>query len=206
MTKKVLAIILSLMLCTACCVPAFAEDESSGFDIESILASDIAQEILATEGMSDITNIVIDAIAAIGSIDIQAMGKEKATAFIQSILNMVGGELQDQKTNIDAFATNPLNIIDRLFDTDIKDTVDNIVDKPENNDSDLQINNGDVDGDGTITPADARIILRRSARLITLTPEQEFLADIDGDGNITPADARIVLRISAGLDSIDAYL
>lgn len=206
MAKKVLAIILSLMLCAACFVPVFAEDEASGFDIESILASDIAQEILATEGMSDITNIVIDAIAAIGSIDIQAMGKEKATAFIQSILNMVGGELQDQKTNIDAFATNPLNIIDRLFDTDIKDTVDNIVDKPENNDSDLQINNGDVDGDGTITPADARIILRRSARLITLTPEQEFLADIDGDGNITPADARIVLRISAGLDSIDAYL
>ncbi|MBQ8209394.1 MAG: dockerin type I repeat-containing protein [Clostridia bacterium] len=208
MTKKIMAIILSAVLCAACCIPAFAEDSeaSGGFDMESILASEIVQEILATEGMSDITNVVIDVVAGVGGLDIQAMGKEKATAFIQGIIGMVGEELQDTVTNVDAFATNPVDIVDRLFDTEIKDTVEDIVDQPENSDTDLVINYGDVDGDGIYTSADARIILRRAADLITLTDEQEYLADTDGDGEITAKDARIVLRIAAGLETIDAYL
>lgn len=203
MTKKFIAIILSLLLCTAFCVPAFAED---GLDIESILASDIAQQILATEGMSDITNVVIDVIAGAGSIDIQGMGQEKATEFIQGIIGMVGEELQDQVTNVDAFATNPIDIVDRLFDTDVKDTVDDMVDPPENDEDDLQFSYGDVDCDGIVTPADARIILRAAANLITLNETQAYYADVDGDGYITTTDARIALRIATGLETIDAYL
>lgn len=203
MTKKVLSIILSLLLGLACCVPAFAADD---LDIESILASDIAQEILATEGMTDISNIVIDVIANAGSIDIAGMGKDKAVGFVQSIINMVGGELQDQKTNIDAFATNPMDIVDRLFDTEIKDTVSDMVDKPENDENDLQFIYGDADLDGVVTTADARIILRAAVELIVLNETQAYYADVDGDGYITTTDARIALRIATGLETIDAYL
>ena len=60
---------------------------------------------------------------------------------------------------------------------------------------------GDVDGDGNITSADALTILRASAGLSSLSPEQTKLADVDGDGNVTSADALLVLRHSAGLSS-----
>ncbi|MDR1630284.1 MAG: dockerin type I domain-containing protein [Oscillospiraceae bacterium] len=58
---------------------------------------------------------------------------------------------------------------------------------------------GDVNKDGKITAADARSILRFSAKLETPTPEQAVIADVDADGKITAADARTTLRVSAGL-------
>ena len=223
MTKKILAVIMSVVLCAVCSAPVFAAGElSSGgidlegmlgdvagggsLDIESILASDIAQEILATQGVTDITDVVIDVIANAGSIDIQGMGKDKATALVQNVIDLVGGELKDTATNIDAFATNPLDIVDRLFDTDVKDTIEDAVDKPENDDNDLVLTIGDVDGDGIITPADARLALRKAASLIDLTDEQAYRADIDGDGTVTHKDARIILRIAADLEALDSYV
>ena len=59
---------------------------------------------------------------------------------------------------------------------------------------------GDVDGDGTVTAADARITLRASSKLITLNKIQKEVADVDFDGDITSADARIILRVSSKLD------
>lgn len=60
---------------------------------------------------------------------------------------------------------------------------------------------GDADGDGEITAADARLILRASAGIEKLQGQNLSNADADGDGEITAADARKVLRESAGLDS-----
>ena len=60
---------------------------------------------------------------------------------------------------------------------------------------------GDVDNDGGITAADARMILRAAVGLETLSRMQKNAADADGDKEITAADARMVLRISVGLDA-----
>ncbi len=59
---------------------------------------------------------------------------------------------------------------------------------------------GDADGDGIITAADARKILRASAGLDNLQGQNLKNADADGDGEITAADARKILRESAGLE------
>ena len=59
---------------------------------------------------------------------------------------------------------------------------------------------GDLDGNGKVSAADARIALRVSARLETLTAAQTTLADVDGNGKITAADARKILRVSARLE------
>ncbi len=56
---------------------------------------------------------------------------------------------------------------------------------------------GDVDGDGKITAADARDILRSSVGLEEVSANA---GDIDGDGKVTAADAREALRISVGLE------
>lgn len=59
---------------------------------------------------------------------------------------------------------------------------------------------GDVNGDGEITAADARTILRAASKLEELDESQKKEADIDNDGKITAADARAALRRSAGLE------
>ena len=66
---------------------------------------------------------------------------------------------------------------------------------------------GDVDNDGRITAADARLALRRAVDLETYaegTPD--FIAcDIDKDGKATAGDARIILRIAVDLESVESY-
>lgn len=59
---------------------------------------------------------------------------------------------------------------------------------------------GDVNNDGVVTPADARIVLRHSAKLELLYVDQFDRADYNNDGVITPGDARMILRKAAGLE------
>lgn len=61
---------------------------------------------------------------------------------------------------------------------------------------------GDVDDNGTITAADARLALRASVELEKLTETQTLAADANKDGTITAADARLILRASVGLENL----
>ena len=77
---------------------------------------------------------------------------------------------------------------------------DDIPDKPQPNV--LTYLPFDVDLDGAVSAADARLALRVSVGLETLaeiTPAF-FSADSDGDGQITADDARHILRASVGLE------
>lgn len=58
---------------------------------------------------------------------------------------------------------------------------------------------GDVNGDGTLTSADALCILQSVAGILDLTDEQKKSADLDGDGEITSADALFILQKVVGL-------
>ncbi|MCH5278202.1 MAG: dockerin type I repeat-containing protein [Christensenellaceae bacterium] len=58
---------------------------------------------------------------------------------------------------------------------------------------------GDVDGDGSLSTADALMILRSAMQLIVLEGNAFAAADYDGNGSVTVADALVVLRISMGL-------
>lgn len=60
---------------------------------------------------------------------------------------------------------------------------------------------GDVNGDGAIKAADARLALRCSAKLEELSEEQIKVADVDKSGKVTASDARKILRVSASLDN-----
>lgn len=63
---------------------------------------------------------------------------------------------------------------------------------------------GDVDLDGSVTAADARLALRRAVLLETFAEDSlEFLAaDVDGDGAVTAGDARAILRAAVGLEAL----
>lgn len=56
-----------------------------------------------------------------------------------------------------------------------------------------------VDGNGTITAADSRLVLRYSSKTETPTNRQYALADVDGDAQVTAADSRYILRYSSCL-------
>ena len=67
---------------------------------------------------------------------------------------------------------------------------------------------GDVNLDGKITPADARLALRISAGLENKPASDSVVflnADVNGNGVITHADARIILRVTAGLAHFSHY-
>ena len=63
---------------------------------------------------------------------------------------------------------------------------------------------GDMDEDGIIAATDARIALRASAKIETLSAENRVLADVDYDSKVTAVDARTILRVSAKLQSFES--
>lgn len=68
---------------------------------------------------------------------------------------------------------------------------------------------GDMDEDGKVTSADARLVLRYSVGLQDnpegYTEDVLYKCDIDQDGKISSSDARSVLRLSVGLDEFPAH-
>lgn len=85
--------------------------------------------------------------------------------------------------------TDVLNLYDKLLAAGYQSVINS-----------FNITPGDVDGDGKVTAADSRLILRASTGLETLNDEQLLAADIDKDGKATAADARIAMRKSVGLE------
>ncbi len=63
---------------------------------------------------------------------------------------------------------------------------------------------GDLNHDGLVTATDARICLRASAQLTSLTLRQERAANVFFNGEITAANARKILLVSSELE--DFYL
>ena len=64
---------------------------------------------------------------------------------------------------------------------------------------------GDVDNDGLITAADARLILRQVVQIDCYDPDSAAYAacDVDGDGLVTSEDARLLMRVSVGLEDFE---
>lgn len=58
----------------------------------------------------------------------------------------------------------------------------------------------DADENGTVSAADARIVLRASVGLEEITDRLITIADNDKDGRLTASDARYILRFSVGLE------
>ncbi len=59
---------------------------------------------------------------------------------------------------------------------------------------------GDINKDGNVTAADARLALRMAAKIDPSTEEAVTLADMNNDAKLTAADARLILRKAAKID------
>ena len=58
---------------------------------------------------------------------------------------------------------------------------------------------GDANRDGSVTSADARLVMRFSSMLESYTDEQAVISDVNYDSEITAADARMIQNYAAGL-------
>ena len=58
---------------------------------------------------------------------------------------------------------------------------------------------GDVNGDGAVDAADAVLVQRYDAGMITLSDTQLRAADVNSDGTVDAADAVLIMRLDAGL-------
>ena len=218
--KKIIALVLSMLLCVSMMVPAMALDlggllgggssedggEGGGIDIGTILNSDIVQSLLANEGVMDVTAIVLQIVGMMNQETLEEMGKEQFENMVQTLIEELGWQLSAITGNKDLIITyDPLKVAGNLFDVDEEQLTQKDDDDEESDHPDeLVIGMGDVDGDGKVSASDARLILRAAAQLVTLTMEQEALADVDNDGAVTALDARIVLRVAAELETLDA--
>lgn len=61
---------------------------------------------------------------------------------------------------------------------------------------------GDINKNGKIDAADARLALRYSVNLEEFDDEMKLIGNVDGNDKITAADARIILRMSVGLEEL----
>ena len=64
---------------------------------------------------------------------------------------------------------------------------------------------GDMDGDKSVTSADARLVLRQSVGLEDYPEDALYRCDLDSDGCVSSADARFVLRLSVNLESFPGH-
>lgn len=207
MTKKIIAILMSLVLAFSLLVTVHAEEEAAGgfeLDLGEIMSSDIMQQILMNEDVIDITNIVIEIVAKYNPDSLKQMGEEEAKKFIQSIVDTIAGAINQMFGTLDlAIVYDPVKVMGNLFDIDT-DALTTTNPGDSDHPDELELPFGDADGDGRITAADARAVLRRAARIISFTAAQDARADVDRDGKITANDARILLRVAAGLETLDA--
>ncbi len=64
--------------------------------------------------------------------------------------------------------------------------------------------NGDLDSDGKVTAADARLVLRAAASLEKLSGVYFLAADVNSDGKISASDARKTLRVAANIEYFES--
>ena len=213
--KKILAVILSIVMCVSLATPALALDlggllggsseGEGGINIGDLLESPIVESLLTNEGIMDVTGIIIQLIGTMNQENLQAMGKEKVEEMIQSMIEELGWQLSTLTGNKDLVLTyDPVKVMGNLFNVDLEELTTKEPEENEesNHPDELVIGIGDVDGDGKLTSADARLTLRAAAQIIELTMQQEANADVDKDGKITAMDARLILRAVTGIETL----
>ena len=58
---------------------------------------------------------------------------------------------------------------------------------------------GDLNGDGKVNTADAVVVLKAAAGMITLDGTQTYVGDCNADGTVNTADAVLILKYAAGI-------
>lgn len=64
---------------------------------------------------------------------------------------------------------------------------------------------GDINGDGRLQAADARLVLRFSARLERLSDAAQSRSDVNYDGRVNSADARLLLKAASRSVSLENF-
>lgn len=222
--KKILCPMLSVMLIFSLCLTSSAYGIIGGFLDEkaeggALFGSPEAAAPQAQEKFTDIQNISLTffisssgkatisyavlARKGAGIITIKAYIERRTLGVFWRRVDIGNTDNEWSLTtsksySIDSYSTNLKDYGDYRATLEINSGGDRVVKTAEFS-YEKGVVMGDVNGDGILTAADARMILRYSARLESFTAAQQKLSDLNCDGEITAFDARIALRASANL-------
>lgn len=224
--KKIIAMLLTLCLLFGTGLTVFAEDATyrAGFNPVVRLYDDGSFDyILYAKDMQNMTNgdllvtydpahVTLTSVSECGNYTASSYGdrdgKVSLVFIYQDRNDSALVTLYSLHFTGDGTASYPTLTVTNLKGTFLKQVADVQVitggeastEKPSEETTDGEtFMRGDVNEDGRITAADARLALRASASLEILSETQKKAADIDKDGSVTASDARAILRFTAGL-------
>ena len=121
---------------------------------------------------------------------------------VKDIIKFIAGPYQGQAE----FPRNPNALTAVQMAMDLRDEL--ALGTPNTYGITLRPRRADVNRDGSVTTADARLALRAAIGLEGYEPASinHLQADVNRDGDVTTADARSILRIAIGLDSLSLKL
>ena len=224
--KKIIAMLLTLCLLFGAGLTVFAEDATyrAGFNPVVRLYDDGSFDyILYAKDMQNMTNgdlivtydtdhVTLTSVSDCGNYTASSYGDQDGKVSLVFVYQEKNEStlvtLYSLHFTGDGTASYPTLTVTNLQGTFLKQVADVQVirsgeaptEKPgEETPDEETLMRGDVNEDGRITAADARLALRASASLEILSETQKKAADIDKDGSVTASDARAILRFTAGL-------
>lgn len=225
MMKKIFALILTVIMLISVGVTAFADYRSpvdgikmvSGLNpVVRLLDGDKFEYIIYARDMQNMTNgdftvyyagnLSLVSFEETGDIDMYFYNDTDNTVLISYMYNESNQEAALKMFVLTFSYTGDVAYPDlkvtHLAGTYIKSVADVVVIDEREEPKPSFVVRGDVDLNGKVNAADARLALRKSAKLESLSDEQIRNADVNGDSLVTSTDARLILRFSAGIDKV----
>lgn len=223
MMKKIFAMILTVIMLISVSVTTFADYRSpvdgvnlvSGLNpVVKLLDGDKIEYIIYARDMQNMTNgdftvfytenLSLVSFEETGNYDMCFYNDADSTVMISYMYNESNQESALKMFVLTFSYTGDVAYPDlkvtNMAGTYIKSVADVVVIDEREEPKPSSAVRGDVDLNGKVTAADARLALRKSAKIETFSDEQIKNADVNGDSLVTSTDARLILRFVAGID------
>lgn len=223
MMKKIFALILTVIMLISVSVTTFADYRSpvdgvnlvSGLNpVVKLLDGDKIEYIIYARDMQNMTNgdftvfytenLSLVSFEETGNYDMCFYNDADSTVMISYMYNESNQESALKMFVLTFSYTGDVAYPDlkvtNMAGTYIKSVADVVVIDEREEPKPSSAVRGDVDLNGKVTAADARLALRKSAKIETFSDEQIKNADVNGDSLVTSTDARLILRFVAGID------
>lgn len=123
--------------------------------------------------------------------------------FVKATFKVLGSGTTTTNFNVDIIGVRYNNTNKYIVDNGSAQTVSGVTVTKSTSISGNNVMLGDVDGNGIISVADATLVQKHAAEMITLEGEALLAADTSKDGHVTVADATLIQKFAA--EMIDEF-
>lgn len=214
MKKTITAVLLAAILMLSLCVPAFAAEATADgiYNVTITPGStlEVTYKAMLADGTSvESTSVEVDGAAADNyyagavKLEITVSGVQNGDFALILAQNDEGVPTEGNIVYIDQYTVSGSSVIFTVYPSELSSGTTYHVYVSTSSLGKQEVLTfryfqayklGDVNGDKSITTADALAVLEHIAQITTLTDAQKLPADTTHDGNITTADALAILE------------